>query len=256
MRIQYTLSDSFNSNPIVAVIGTWDPMVDAHRDLFRRLASEGCRRGLTPVAVFLYPSPSKLVNRNPGCGLEYTDIRARVIQVRESFGVSPLVVRLKTSDLDSSCRSFFDLLATEVTLRELWLGANQSLGRGPQGSDAAISALATRRRISLRRMDPCPSSSIGGRAFRLIAEGKLKKATRCVGNPPVWGRPISDRLRLDWPPGTYHAIALGGPTIRSPKLTDAIPLHLSTTKGAHKRTLLWPSKDIEWLAFVSGPSDQ
>ena len=254
MRIQLAVSDSPVRGPALAVIGTWDPLLHAHRELFQELARKGTLAGLTPVVIILFPSPVRLLNPDPAICLEYTDLRARVALIQECAAVKVLTIRMTTHDLDASSRSFFDLIGTHIRLRELWLGANQSLGRCKQGSDAAIAALARRRKISLRRLDACKGGRVGGMALRFLGQGKLRDAIKCVGLAPIWRRPRSGVLRLNWPPGNYLAI----PTIRpSLALVSApSPISVKSLSAIKGGTLEWPARDVEWLSFLAGPADR
>ena len=253
MRIQLTTSDPAVPGPAVAVIGTWDPLLRAHRELFRELARTGARAGLTPLVIVLFPSPRRLMNPDPAIYLEYTDLRARVALIRECAAVKVLTVRMTARDLDASSRSFFDLINSHIRLRELWLGASQSLGRCKQGSAAAIATLARRRKISLRRLDACKESRVGGMALRFLGEGKLRDAIKCVGHAPIWGRPRSGVLKLNWPPGKYLAI----PTIR-PSLAPVSapgPISVKISSAMKGGTLEWPAREVGWLSFLAGPAD-
>ena len=253
MRIQLSASDPAVRGPTLAVVGTWDPLLRAHRELFQELARRGAEAGLTPVVIILFPSPVRLLNPDPAICIEYTDLRARVALIRECAAVNVLTVRMTTRDLDASSVSFFDLICSHIGLRELWLGAHQSLGRCKQGSAAAIAALARRRKISLRRLDVSKKSGVGGRALRLLGEGKLRAAIKCVGHAPIWGRPRSGVLKLNWPPGRYLATS----TIRTLLASVSAPVPISvkiasTLKGG---TLEWPAQDVKWLSFLAGPAD-
>jgi hypothetical protein len=254
MKIELELSDVTVRTPAVAVVGTWDPVVDAHRELFQRLASRGKRIKCVPVVIVLFPPPTRFLNPDGLC-LEYTDIKSRVALIQECARVKVLAIRFQRQDLDSSCRSFFDLVRTRVSLRELWLGATQSLGRGPQGSGPAISALARKRNIVLRRMDVCHRSHVGRKALALLEEGKVSDAIKCAGHAPIWGRPRSGVLRLDWPPGKYLAVPVAQPLFKASP-DGMISLRLSPGGSGRRQRLEWPGPDVAWLAFLAGPADR
>jgi hypothetical protein len=254
MRIQTSVSDSPVRDPALAVIGTWDPLLHAHKRLFQELVRRGTKAGLAPVVIILFPSPVRLMNPDPDICLEYTDLRARVALIRECAAVKVLTVRMTTQDLNASSRSFFDLIGSHICLRELWLGANQSLGRCKQGSEAGIAALARRRKITLRRLDVCKASRAGGMALHFLEVGKLRGAIKFACTPPIWGRPRSGMLRLKWPPGNYIA----APMIR-PSLTPVsalAPISVKIVSAPKGGTLEWPARDVKWLSFLAGPADR
>jgi len=253
MRIQRSVSDSPVRTPALAVIGTWDPLLPVHKELFQKLARKGAKTGLTPVVVILFPSPVRLLNRDPDICLEYTDLRARVALIRECAAVKILTVRMTREDLDASTRSFFDLIGSHIALRELWLGANQSLGRCKQGSDGAIAALARKRKISLRRLEVCKGSKAGGMALRFLQVGKVRDAIKCAGNAPTWRRPRSGVLRLNWRPGNYIALPISRPSLDT--VSTLAPILVKIMPARSGGTLEWPAPDVEWLSFVAGPAD-
>ncbi len=253
MRIQLSTSTPAVSGSMLAVIGTWDPLLRAHQELFRELARRGTEAGLTPVVIILYPSPARLVNPDPEICLEYTDLKARIALIRECAGVHVLTVRMAKCDLDASSGSFFDLIGSHMRLREIWLGANQSLGRCKQGSAPAIAALARRRKISLRRLDVSKKTGVGGKALRLLGAGKLREAIQCVGHAPIWGRPRSGVLRLNWPPGEYLATPIMSPSITT--ISTPVPITVKIASTGRGGVLKWPAQDVEWLSFLAGPAD-
>jgi FAD synthase len=254
MRIRSNLSNVAARTPALAVIGTWDPVVEAHQKLFRKIARRAKRVNLTPVVIILHPSPVKLLNPRSKQCFEYSDIKSRVLMIRESAPVEVLVIHFRTDDLDASCRDFFDLLGSRLDLRELWLGAGQSLGRGAQGSDAAIATLARKRHILLRRMKPSHEINVGATTLRLIDQGKVRDAVACAGHPPVWERPRSGFLRLSWPSGKYMVAPLTGSSLEA-DLSQILPIRLVPAVDGRKRQSKWPDKQIRRLAIVAGPAD-
>jgi hypothetical protein len=253
MRIQRSVSDALDRAPAIAVVGTWDPLLEAHRDLFQKLARAGATQGLIPTVIILYPSPARLVNPDPDICLEYTDLKARVKLIRECAPVKVLVVRMITRDLGSPSSEFFDILKSHIRLRELWLGANQTLGRCKRNSKPALAALARKRNIVLRRLKVSRAKSKGGAAFRLLDDGKLKSAIARAGCAPIWGRPRSGVLRLNWPPGGYTALPIAQPS-RHPVPTAA-PIRFEIVAARRGARLQWPD-EVEWLLFLAGPSDR
>src|ERR1700722_14504844 len=231
MRIQRSVSDSPVRTPALAVIGTWDPLLPVHKDLFQKLARKGAKTGLTPVVIILFPSPVRLLNRDPDICLEYTDLRARVALIRECSAVKILTVRMTREDLDASTRSFFDLIGSHIALRELWLGANQSLGR----------------------LEVCKGSKAGGMALRFLQVGKVRDAIKCAGNAPTWRRPRSGVLRLNWRPGNYIALPISRPSLDT--VSTLAPILVKIMPARSGATLEWPAPDVEWLSFVAGPAD-
>jgi FAD synthase len=255
MKIRSSATDKSDGRPAVAVVGTWDPLLGSHRKLFVRLARRGKKAGLTPLVIILFPSPVRLLNPEPDNCLEYSDLAARAALIRESAGVKVLTVHMTVSDLGASTDSFFSLVCAHTPLRELWLGKYQSLGRCKQTSDDALAKLARRRKISLRRLPAHGERDIAQKAWRLIEQGELMRAVRCVGSPPTYRRPRSGVLRTSWPSGRYLAIPARESMFPSDSPAEAHPISLRVTNAERRRYMKWPERDIQWLTFIAGPAD-
>jgi hypothetical protein len=240
---------------VIAVVGAFDPLSDAHFDLFHQISIAGTNAGLTPLVIILFPAPATFVNAGyDGC-FAYSALEARLALIREFGNVHALVVRMTKTDIDASCKDFVDLLNTRVDLRELWLGPNQSLGRGRQGSYDAIAALAKSRAISLRRLDGQLGLLAGRGALNLASQGKLKDAITATGHPPIWGRPRGERLQLPWPPGRYLALPIAQPSFNLRVTREPIPIEIHRISPV-RRYFEWPSREIRWLLFAKGPADE
>ena len=248
-------SDTFDKPDALAVIGTWDPFTEPHRKLFLEMAEHAARTGLTPVVVILHPSPVRLLNPHAKACLEYTDIYARALMIRASAAVRVLILKFLKRDLDASCKDLFRLLEMHIHLRELWLGATQSLGRGPQGSDIAISAHASEHDITLRRLPHAGDVVPGNSALKCVDNGKVKDAIRAAGGFSVWRRPRTGSLKIDWPEGEYVVAPVDAPHFTrisgQPQAVRLVPLNAEPGK----RLLLWPDHNVPWLAFTAGPED-
>ncbi len=254
MRISERHSNVPVGSSVIAVVGAFDPLSDAHFDLFRQMSRAGTDAALTALVIILFPAPATFVNPHyDGC-LAYSALEARLALIRQFGNIHALVVRMTKSDIDASCEDFVDLLNTRVNLRELWLGPNQSLGRGRQGSYDAIAALAKSRNVSLRRLGGQSGLLAGRGALNLASKGKLRDAMRATGHPPIWGRPRAGRLQLHWPPGRYLALPIAEPSFSLRVTREPVPIEVHRISSL-RRYFEWPSRDIRWLLFARGPAD-
>ncbi len=258
----------------VAMVGTWDPLLPAQRQVLMQLSRHAQARSLWAVAVVLHPPPPRFLQPAGAIWPEYTDLPTRLARLRECGLDRALVVHFRRRDLDAATGSFFDLMSSHVPLVELWLGAGQTLGRFEHGSHAGIAEQAARRGIALCRLEPIRAAPGTAEVRRLLHEGRVREAAEAVGHPPVWRRPRSGVLPLHWPPGRYQTVALGaaGPTgsarRRAAADADRRPgggeagranaelIEVELTPGRRSPARLeWPRPDLRCLGVVAGPRD-
>jgi FAD synthase len=239
------------ARPAVAVVGAWDPLVPAHEDLFRSLRVFAQEALLISLVVVLHPHPAKFLHRSAEWSA-FDDLQTRLAIIRSCGVDAAIIVRFTRRDLNAGARELFDVLRSHVHLEELWLGAFQSLGVGPNGSHQAIHEITQRDGIRMQLLPLSRSALCSGEARRFLSEGHLTAAIRIVGRPPVWSRPKTNELRLGWRPGPYWAVPLAEPTAQPERNPIRVEL---VARGSGCPTLVWPSRDIRWLAFIRGPSD-
>ena len=237
------------TGPAVAVIGVWDPLLPAHRELLERLCSHARQTSQSALAITIDPDPVQYL-WGP-CDLPvYHDVHVRSQQMLRCGLDGVLRVRFARRDIDATAADFFAALDPLVRIAELWLGARQTLGRLEGGNFDAITRLAEARQMCVRRLPP---QRLEARQVRdLLRTGHLEEAARVVGAPPIHRRPESGKLRLAWRPGLYQALPLPSPDAA----LEGVPLTLPLRVRPRARPVLdWPGPHVPYLAFVSGPED-
>jgi FAD synthase len=235
--------------PAVAAIGVWDPLLPAHEELIERLASHARRKHLSAVLVALDPDPVRFLFGEAAVPV-YNDVETRVRLLR-ALGLDAVVrVRFAHRHVEAGAESLLDAVGRCVQIRELWLGAQQTLGRMERGSAATISRLAAERDINVVRL---PHRPVKTRAVRqLLQSGSVQHAAMLAGRPPVHRRPAGTTIRLAWCPGPYEAVPVDDPL--SPASARALRIHLDGARSGLPRAE-WPDQDAKYLAFVAGPAD-
>jgi FAD synthase len=203
--------------------------------------------------VIIYPSPVQLLHRPGAQPYEYDDLESRLSLIRSHGIDSIVVVYFKERDLYGDAEAFLGLVRDCVDLRELWLGATQSLGSGPDGSQSAIECLAERMSFKLKLLAPQRDGINVHRVWEHLAKGKVDEASSLVGHAPIRSRPATGSLRLLWPRGAYPAIPLSEPADVFSPPTGQEPLTVHVKGRADAPRMLWPAEDVEWLAFVGDP---
>lgn len=233
----------------IAVIGFWDPVTSDHRDLFALLAADARSRGLASLVIAIDPHPAAYRPGEPAYPV-HTDLCARIPTVLGTGVDAVLALRFTGRDVYAGVREVLGAVAPVTRVAELWLGAEQRLGRGERGDAAAVNKEATAHRIAVRRLSPHESSSYDVRT--MLRAGRVAEVGRVVGRPPVRSRPLVGDLRFGWLPGPYVAVPLDQPDGCASGASLAVELE-PRERGAQR--LVWPDRSIPYLAFVSGPSE-
>jgi hypothetical protein len=244
------------NKPGVAAIGVWDPFFPHHQRLLTRLSDRAHETNCSSVAVLLYPDPASLI-----CGLERwplynsADVRVELLQ---RAGIDCVVaIKFQEEDLSGTAEQLFSTIHSQVRVVELWLGYNQSLGRGDKGNHFAINRLADRFKVTIVR-SPSEQGPRSSHVRQYLSEGSIFRAAELVGYPPIWGRTHPDTLTLAWPLGQYRAFALRDLVdLENQKIASASIISLNFVPDMrHFSSAQWPITDAQYLAFISGPSDR
>jgi FAD synthase len=235
--------------PTMAVIGAWEPLTCSSLHLFRRLARRAKAEGLRSCVIVIHPAPIRFLQLND-VFREFDDLEARLALIRACGVDSTLTAHFSEADLGRTAKYFLSRVQEQVVLRDLWLGASQSLGSGPEGSRIAIERLARELQFKLRIMRPNRNAFDAQRVWAHLACGEIGKASRLVGRPPVRTRPSSGSVEVGWRPGDYPAVPLAEAREVLSLRTAANPIMVRVRKQARSTRLHWPSTTINWLALV------
>lgn len=237
------------TRPAVAVVGVWDPLMDAHEEMLLGLRSEASLSGRSSLVIAIDPDPAQHLYGAAACPV-YNDLSTRVERLLGLGVDGVLVVDFAPADLDAGARELLDVIQPWSSIAELWLGARQSLGRMERGSALTIDALAADRGFRVRRL---PMRQLGTAGVReLLRAGRIRDAIALGLSPPMRKRPASNRLSMSWREGSYDAVPQVDARPIAGKESLRVELRSNTSELAE---LDWPSDEIEYLAFVAGPGD-
>jgi riboflavin kinase/FMN adenylyltransferase len=188
----------------VATVGKFDGVHAGHRHLVAHLLGEADRRGTRSVAVVLHPDPATVLagQRVP----LLTTVAERARRLRD-FGVDQvwhLPFDLALAEI--SAEDFVGLLAAELDLAALVVGADFAFGRGRTGTVALLGELARSRGFDLVVVPPLggPGGKLGSRSLRArVMAGEVAGAREGLRAPP-------------WLEGTVVAGAQRGRTLGFP----------------------------------------
>ena len=231
--------------PAALVIASWEPFLPQHESLCRELVASCQARGLSPVVAFLYPPAGRL---NFGCeGFQPYEPFSRKLSLIRATGVEALLlVKFESrTDLQISSRAFFTAVCSKITLQDVWLGASQSLGTGPENSSKGIRVVGVEQGFNVRILPPEENNAPLVRA--LLSRGYIAAAASIAGRPPLVRRSTSDSISLSLPPGVYRVSPVNSPQ-------DLRVLELTKSKGAMCKGR-WPFPSERLMELMEGPGD-
>ena len=239
------------TQPVVAVVGVWDPFLVDHQDLFAQLCAHARQHALSASVVVIDPDPVALLHGAAQVPV-YDDLATRIALMRDCQLDAILRLRFAKQDLMAGAADFFAALQGTVQMQELWLGARQTLGSGASGSFQAIQECAAEHHTAIQRL-PDVSLKAAVRTIRaLLASGRVAEAAALVGRPPVRTRPRGNTLRFAWRAGAYQVAPLAAPTAHRPGVPFTLQLEPDPDGLCHAT---WPDRRIKYLVFLSGPGD-
>jgi len=121
-------------NPnVIAVAGTWDPLLPRHIALFKELLRYSKKKALNPCILIFYPTPANYINE--GKFKDYFDLDARLEFFKHLGFNNMIVTEFVAMDLKRDSAEFLNELnrQTGISINELWVGENQQFGAGAQG---------------------------------------------------------------------------------------------------------------------------
>jgi FAD synthase len=237
--------------PATIIVGTWDPLLPDHLELFARLSGAAHQNSRDFVVVMLDPAPP-LLRWGLASWAVYDGASIRQHLIRQAGSDAVLRIRFAKRDLDATAAQFLTFVGSHLTFTELSLGDGQILGNGPEGAEPAIARYMAERGMLLRHLPPTSLTPTISQVRALLSIGRVRRAREIVGRPPTWTRPPAGALRLAWRPGTYHAVPLSQPT--GVPHTDPIAIELTPQARGLPR-MCWPPLPSRYIAFIAGPAD-
>jgi FAD synthase len=215
------------NNNIIAVLGTWDPLLPRHKALFKKLLSYGKKNGLNPYVIIVYPNPGIFIYGN--VYTDYFDLPARIELLKYSGINNVLVLDIGRDDLRAGAEGVFNELFKDstVTLKELWIGENQWFGTGDKGAAFSTAEECLQRNIKLRLLKNSFLVNIDkdnvNRDFRA---GKFDQAAAVVGHFPTYK--LNGGMQIKMCDGIYKGRLRPHPFQKTNEI--AVTVHISNEK--------------------------
>jgi hypothetical protein len=231
-------------------MGVFDPLLSTHLNLFAELRGYAQQRGLRSLAFLIDPDPASLIyGRSDWPVFDDRESRVRLIL---GAGIDGMVLlRFYRQDLFAVAADFFNQVTPQVEMAELWLGARQNIGSGPESAAEIVEQLAESHRISIRRLERVAIRQTTFEVRQRLTDGSVRRAADIVGRFPRRVRPRTGTLRLAWKPGPYEAVVDDS---SNDSLLGRRVQHELVEDGWRLARAMWP-KHADALSFVAGPLD-
>jgi FAD synthase len=236
--------------PVVAMVGVFDPFLDGHENIIRQLCQHASSRRESSLVVILTPRPTALDQGSKAWPMFHDD-GYRITAALRCGVEAVLRVRLSKPDLTAGVAELLNTINAYVKLSELWLGHNQSLGRGENGSASRIDTLSVERGFAVRRL-PRQQSSESSVALQCLRVGAIAQAVCKTKRYPIVSQSGSGLWDLGWPPGIYQAVPTSIYGELQAKPVYSINLSVDANRLCSFR---WPNFAVSALAFIRGPAD-
>jgi FAD synthase len=142
----------------VLTFGTFDGVTMAHQTVLKHVIQRAKQIHALPVAVVFRPRPSDTLGTHaPRAYFTAQDETLRLIRALE---VKAGTLRFNKSLSLSRAPEFLRRLQLRVPVKELILGADTTVGRGPQGSRRGVRATAADLGFDVTYMDPFPQPNL------------------------------------------------------------------------------------------------
>lgn len=133
-----------NTKAVLAAIGVWDPLTYNHLNLIEFLTRRARYLNCHTCIILLHPKPIYFLQNQPK-QIYFSDITFVIYKIL-GLGVNcVLEVEFESkSDIYKNATHFIPAILKFICLKELYLGATQSLGQGQNGNQETIIKLAAK----------------------------------------------------------------------------------------------------------------
>jgi FAD synthase len=233
---------NLNSN-IIAVLGSWDPLLPRHKALIKRLLAYSKKHGLNPYVILVYPNPVIFIHGK--IFKDYFDLPARIELLKYSGINNVLVLDIDRGDLQAGAEGVFNELFKDgsITLKELWAGENQYFGNGEKGAPPLVAQECFKRGVKLKRLKNSFLVNIDkDNVNQDFKNGRFDLAAEVVGHFPTYK--INEALSIKISDGTYKASLRVYPFQKGNDIT--ITIHISD----EKITEIERTDGYDWLVLL------
>ncbi len=222
MRVIQGLSHNLSLSDPVLTIGNFDGQHRGHLALLSAVVETAKRQGGTPSVLTFSPHPFQYFK--PEIPFQFLTTRYQKLTWFEENGMEAVVILEFNRDLVelSPDQFIFDILRDKLHIRTLLVGHHFVFGKNRTGSTQDLIRQGPQANFHVQTVTPLPIDGevvSSTRIRRLINEGKVWEAFRCLGRPySVGGHVITGEQRgeqlgyrtANFPPPSERVIPADG----------------------------------------------
>lgn len=241
MKITRGLADHQPGSYPVLTIGNFDGPHRGHLALLRAVVDAASAAGGTAIVLTFDPHPITVLK--PGVSLRLLTTTEDKLQRFREAGIQEVIFLEFNGALASLPPDEFvgQILRDRIRVRELFVGEGFAFGRGRTGTMADLLRWGQQAGF---RVHPVEAVRVDGdvvsssRIRRLVQEGDVRLAARCLGRPYALGGRV---VR-----GEHRGRAMGWPTANLPLPADRV----IPADGVYAATAVWNRRRFEAVAYI------
>lgn len=202
----------------------------------------------SPLVCLIHPPPHEVREGSFRSQPHFEPLRGLVEHLRKSTNVC--ICRFSRGSVDGSASNFLRYIFEIGTIKEVWLGENQSLGRGPENNRDSVIALISAHGADVRSLSRIRPLYTRLDLLQCVRSGQVGRANQISGRPPSFCA-VRERPPLLWARGEYLACVAS----TSSQRLDSGLISVRITD----RELVWEHNDLARCAILQclkGPADR
>lgn len=184
MEVFHTLDQIISRQPTAVTIGNFDGLHLGHRKILHSMIQAAKTAGRDSVVITFFPHPKAHANRE---GFFYLTSMDEKLELLAQMGIDRVVVLEFGQELMRvRAAKFINLLVSNLTLRDLWIGHDFRFGHQREGDVALLRQMGdilgyTVNAVTQVLLDGRPISS--SRIRDALRAGDWAQASACLGYP-------------------------------------------------------------------------
>jgi riboflavin kinase/FMN adenylyltransferase len=186
MQIIDDLSQVYLDKDTILTIGAFDGVHRGHQYLIGQLLQKARQTHRLAGLITFHPHPSAVLS--PGNPTRYITTPGEKAALLERLGLDIVAILPFSREMvQTSARSFVEMVSRQLRMTELWVGKDFALGHGRQGTPDVLRALGQEMGFSVETITPLvwKDEIISSTRIRsLLFRGRVHEAAELLGRYP------------------------------------------------------------------------